>query len=45
LLFPKYVAFLENVQIVDAYSIPGQKKKRFIDICLIDAGGNIDVAG
>lgn len=43
LLLPKYVAVLENVQIVDAYSVPGQKKKRFIDVCLIDAGGNIDV--
>ncbi len=43
LLLPKYVAVLENVQIIDAYSAPGQKKKRFIDVCLIDAGGNLDV--
>jgi len=43
LIFPKYVAVLENVQIEDHYSIPGRTKKRFIDIALVDANGNLDV--
>lgn len=43
LIFPKYVAVLSNVQIVDAYSVSGATKNRFIDLALIDAAGNIDV--
>ncbi len=43
LLFPKYVAVLENVMVADFYSKPGTRKNKFIDICLIDAGGSIDV--
>jgi hypothetical protein len=43
LLLPKYVAVLENVRISDFYSSPDKTKKRFIDLCLVDAGGNIDV--
>lgn len=43
LILPKYVAVLENVEIVDFYSSPGRTKKRFIDLCLVDAGGNMDV--
>ena len=43
LIFPKYVAVLENVEIADFYSSPDKTKKRFIDLCLVDAGGNIDV--
>jgi Domain of unknown function (DUF4263) len=43
LLFPKYVAVLENLMVADFYSKPGTRKNRFIDICLIDAGGSIDV--
>ncbi|KRQ15782.1 Shedu immune nuclease family protein [Bradyrhizobium manausense] len=43
LLFPKYVAVLESVTVADFYSKPGTRKNRFIDICLIDAGGSIDV--
>lgn len=43
LLFPKYVAVLEGVAIADFYSKPGSRKNKFIDICLIDAGGSIDV--
>ena len=43
LLLPKYVAVLQNVQISDFYSSPDKIKKRFIDLCLVDAGGNIDV--
>lgn len=43
LIFPKYVAVLSNVKIVDAYSNPGTNKDRFIDLALVDAGGAIDV--
>lgn len=43
LILPKYVAVLENVQITDFYSAPGRTKKRYIDVCLVDASGNIDV--
>lgn len=44
LIFPKYIAVLENVKIADYYSKPrGQKTDRFIDLCLVDAAGNIDV--
>jgi hypothetical protein len=43
LLFPKYVAVLEGVAVADFYSKPGTRRNRFIDICLIDAGGSIDV--
>jgi len=43
LIFPKYVAVLENVQIEDHYTKPGITSKRFIDIALVDANGNLDV--
>jgi hypothetical protein len=43
LIFPKYVAVLSNVKVVDAYSVPGSTKDRFIDLALVDAGGAIDV--
>lgn len=43
LLFPKYVAVLENVRIADFYTTPGKRKNRFIDLCVVDANGNIDV--
>ena len=43
LLFPKYVVVLENVNIADFYSSPGKKKNRYIDLCLVDASGNIDI--
>lgn len=43
LVFPKYVAVLENVKIEDHYSKPGAITDRFIDIALVDANGNIDV--
>lgn len=43
LLFPKYVAVLPNLQIIDFYSMPGSTKKRFIDLTLVDAGGTIDI--
>lgn len=43
LIFPKYVAVLQNVTINDYYSRPGKTGRRFIDIALVDAGGNIDI--
>jgi hypothetical protein len=43
LIFPKYVAVLENVQIEDHYSKSGIKTNRYIDIALVDASGNLDV--
>jgi hypothetical protein len=43
LIFPKHVAVLENVEIEDNYSKPGTPRKRFIDIALVDANGNLDV--
>jgi hypothetical protein len=43
LIFPKYVAVLSNVKVLDAYSAPGTTKDRFIDLALVDAAGNIDV--
>jgi len=43
LIFPKYIAVLENVKIDDFYSSPGETKKKEIDFCLVDADGNIDV--
>jgi hypothetical protein len=43
LIFPKYVAVLSNVKIVDVYSAPGSTRDRFIDLALVDAGGSIDV--
>ena len=43
LIFPKYVALLESVEIADFYSSPGRTKKRYVDLCLVDANGNIDV--
>ena len=43
LIFPKYIAVLENVQIEDHYSKPGTVGTRYIDIALVDANGNLDV--
>ena len=43
LIFPKYVAVLENVKITDFYSSPDGTKRRYIDLCLVDANGNIDL--
>ena len=43
LIFPKYLAVLSNVKVVDAYSTPGTTKDRFIDLALIDAAGNINI--
>ncbi len=43
LIFPKYIAVLPNLQIIDFYSTPDSAKKRFIDLTLVDAGGTIDI--
>jgi hypothetical protein len=43
LMFPKYVAVLQNVHIPDFYSAEGSATPRYIDIALVDASGNIDV--
>lgn len=43
LIFPKYVAVLENVHIKDFYSTPGKATDRYLDLLLIDANGNVDV--
>jgi hypothetical protein len=44
LIFPKYVAVLENVRVVDYYGGTGGKPTdRFIDLAMVDASGNLDV--
>lgn len=43
LIFPKYVAILQNVRIADTYSRPGMTGYRDIDIALVDAAGNLDI--
>lgn len=43
LIFPKYVAVLENVHIKDYYSYPEKATDRYIDLTLVDANGNIDI--
>jgi hypothetical protein len=43
IIFPKYVAVLENVQVKDFYSTPGTTKNRYIDFALVDAAGNLDI--
>lgn len=43
LIFPKYIFVLENVQIKDFYSSSDRTKNRYVDVCLVDACGNIDV--
>jgi hypothetical protein len=43
LIFPKYVAVLQNVQVKDFYSTADATRNRYIDIALVDASGNIDV--
>lgn len=43
LIFPKYIAVLENVHIKDFYSKPGKITKRYIDLMLVDANGSTDI--
>lgn len=42
-IFPKYIAVLEEVDIKDFYSKPGEIRRRKIDLMLVDANGNIDI--
>ena len=42
LLFPKYIAVLENVHIKDFYA-SAKEKNRYIDLMLVDADGNVDI--
>ncbi|MBU0673655.1 MAG: DUF4263 domain-containing protein [Proteobacteria bacterium] len=42
LIFPKYVAVLENVHIKDFYPIRGDSTNRYIDLLLVDANGSVD---
>lgn len=42
LLFPKYIAVLENVHIKDFYAST-KTKNRYIDLMLVDADGNADI--
>lgn len=43
LIFPKYVAVLENVHIKDFYPIRGKSTDRYIDLLLVDANGSVDI--
>lgn len=43
LIFPKYIAVLENLHVKDFYSSPDKTKDRFIDLTLVDASGTIDI--
>lgn len=43
LIVPKYIAVLEDVEVADFYTSPGRPRRRCIDLCLVDAGGNIDI--
>ena len=43
LIFPKYVAVLENVHVKDFYSSTAKVSDRYIDLMLVDANGSVDV--
>ena len=43
LVFPKYIAVLENLRVKDSYSDPNKTKYREIDLTLVDANGSIDI--
>ncbi len=43
LIFPKYIATLENVHIKDFYSDNSKPTNRYIDIALVDASGHLDI--
>ena len=42
LLFPRYIAVLENLQVKDLSSA-GKPKDRYIDLALVDANGTLDI--
>ncbi|WP_067736447.1 Shedu immune nuclease family protein [Novosphingobium naphthalenivorans] len=43
LLFPKYVAVLQNITIRDDYSKPDKITPRYLDIGLVDSSGHLDI--
>jgi len=43
LIFPKYIAVLQNLRVKDSYSDPQKTKYREIDLTLVDANGSIDI--
>lgn len=43
LIFPKYIAVLQNVPVKDYYSDPTKTIDRYIDIALVDVNGNLDI--
>lgn len=43
LIFPRYVAILPSISIVDSYSRPNSATRRQMDLALVDAAGNMDV--
>lgn len=43
LIFPKYVAVLQNLHVKDFYSNPRRHTNRYIDFTLVDANGSIDI--
>ena len=43
LLFPKYIAVLDNLHIKDFYSKPNKTTNRYIDLTLVDVNGHIDI--
>lgn len=43
LIFPQYVAVLENVHIKERYSNPDRATNRYIDLLLVAANGTVDV--
>ncbi len=43
LIFPKYVAVLDNLHINDYYKRSDKPTARYIDLTLVDSNGNIDI--
>ncbi len=43
LIYPKYIAVLDNLHIKDFYSNKTKAKNRYIDLTLVDANGTIDI--
>jgi len=43
LIFPRYIAVLDNLHIKDFYTNPAKASDRYIDLTLVDANGTIDI--
>ena len=43
LIFPKYIRVLQSVKIKDQYSNINSSTRRFIDLAMLDASGNLDI--